>query len=101
MDKTLAFTGQRNGEFDIYTILASRRARNAADHRDGPRRRPGIFARRKYIYFNSERTGTMQIWRMNPDGNGQEQVTNDEWNNWFPHISPDGKWMVILVSKKM
>ncbi len=50
----------------------------------------------KYIYFNSNRTGTMQIWRMRPDGSGQEQLTFDEWNDWFPHISPDGKSMIFL-----
>ena len=33
---------------------------------------------------------------MKPDGSGQEQVTKDEYNNWFPHISPDGKWIVLL-----
>jgi len=33
---------------------------------------------------------------MRPDGSGQEQVTSDEFNNWFAHISPDGKWMVFL-----
>jgi Tol biopolymer transport system component len=38
----------------------------------------------------------MQIWRMKPDGSGQEQITNDEYHNWFPHISPDGKWIVLL-----
>ena len=50
----------------------------------------------KYIYFNSERTGHMQIWRMLADGSEQEQVPVDDWNNWFPHISPDGAWMVFL-----
>jgi TolB protein len=34
------------------------------------------------------------------DGSEQEQVFSDEWNNWFPHISPDGKWMVILSYEK-
>ena len=29
----------------------------------------------QYIYFNSERTGHMQIWRMKADGSAQEQVT--------------------------
>ena len=38
----------------------------------------------------------MQIYRMNPDGSGTEAVTKDEFNNWFPHISPDGKLMVFL-----
>jgi TolB protein len=50
----------------------------------------------KWIYFNSARTGRMQIWRMKPDGSGQEQITNDEFNNWFPHIAPDGQSIVFL-----
>jgi Tol biopolymer transport system component len=39
----------------------------------------------------------MQIWRMKPDGSDQEQVFVDDLNNWFPHISPDGNWMVFLT----
>jgi Tol biopolymer transport system component len=39
----------------------------------------------------------MQIWRMNPDGSNQEQVTDDESNNWFPHPSPDGKKIVFIA----
>jgi Tol biopolymer transport system component len=38
----------------------------------------------------------MQIWRMKADGGEQEQVFSDRYNNWFPHISPDGKSMVFL-----
>jgi Tol biopolymer transport system component len=33
---------------------------------------------------------------MHADGTNQEQVIMDETNDWFPHISPDGKWMVFL-----
>ncbi len=32
---------------------------------------------------------------LKPDGSEQEQITDDQFN-WFPHISPDGKRMVIL-----
>jgi Tol biopolymer transport system component len=39
----------------------------------------------------------MQIWRMKSDGSDQEQVFSDGLNNWFPHISPNGKWMVFLT----
>jgi Tol biopolymer transport system component len=39
----------------------------------------------------------MQIWRMQADGSGQEQVTSDEFNNWFPHVAPDGKSIVFLT----
>src|SRR5690606_39730565 len=46
----------------------------------------------KYIYYNGSESGTMQLWRMRPDGTGKEQLTFDQYNNWFPHISPDNKW---------
>lgn len=95
--KTLAFVGQRNGEFDIYTIPAAggdeTRLTTAKGLDDGPEYSPDG----KYIYFNSERTGHMQIWRMKPDGSEQEQVFSDDLNNWFSHISPDGQSMVFLT----
>lgn len=50
----------------------------------------------KYIYYNGSHTGTMQLWRMNADGSGREQLTFDEYNDWFPHISPDGKWIAFI-----
>ena len=42
----------------------------------------------------------MQLWRMKPDGRDQEAVTNDEFNNWFPHISTDGKWIAFVSFSK-
>jgi len=39
----------------------------------------------------------MQIWRMKPDGSDQEQITFDSFNNWFPHVSPDGKSIVFIT----
>ena len=98
--KTLAFVGQRNGEFDIYTIPVNggeeKRLTTAPGLDDGPEYSPDG----QYIYFNSERTGHMQIWRMKPDGSEQTLVFSDHYNNWFPHISPDGKYMVFLSFDK-
>jgi hypothetical protein len=54
----------------------------------------------KYVYFNSDKTGSMQVWRRLPDGSGEEQVTSDDFSNWYPHLSPDGSRMVILSSDK-
>jgi Tol biopolymer transport system component len=95
--KFLVFTGGRTNKFDIYKIpadgsAAEIRLTDAPGLNDGPEYTPDG----KYIYFNSSRAGKMQIWRMKPDGAEQEQVTDDEYNNWFPHISPDGKWIVII-----
>jgi sugar lactone lactonase YvrE len=93
----LVFTGIRGDELDVYKILASGsgqeiRLTSAPGLDDGPEFTPDG----AYIYFNSSRTGRMQIWRMRPDGSGQQQVTNDGFNNWFPHISPDGKRIAYL-----
>jgi regulation of enolase protein 1 (concanavalin A-like superfamily) len=95
--KFLLYTGGRNDEFDIYRIPSdgSRvevRLTTAAGVDDGPEFTPDG----EYIYFNSARSGKMQIWRMTADGRNQERVTNDEYNNWFPHISPDGKWIAMI-----
>src|SRR5205823_9104230 len=96
-EKTLAFVELRNSYFNIYTIPVTggdeTRITTAKGLDDGPEYSPDG----QYIYFNSERTGHMQIWRMKPDGSEQEQVFSDDYNNWFPHISPDGKWMVFLT----
>ena len=95
----LVYTGLRNGELDVYKIRVTGgggdeiRLTTAPGLDDGPEFTPDG----AYIYFNSSRSGRMQIWRMRPDGTAQEQVTNDGLNNWFPHISPDGKWIVYLA----
>jgi TolB protein len=99
--KTLVFCGQRNGEFDVYTIPADggeeKRLTTAKGLDDGPEFSPDG----KQIYFNSDRTGLMQIWRISAaDGSNQEQVTSDDSNNWFPHLSPDGKRMLFLTYDK-
>ncbi|HSE18553.1 MAG TPA: hypothetical protein VLB46_15975 [Pyrinomonadaceae bacterium] len=94
--KYLVYTGERDGEFDIYRIAVAGGAESNLTKTKGLDDGPEFTPDGRYIYFNSTRSGTMQIWRMKPDGSDQEQVTNDEYNNWFPHISPDGRWIVFL-----
>jgi Tol biopolymer transport system component len=95
--KWLVYTGGRSNKYDIYKIPSDGsgpevRLTDSPGLNDGPEFTPDG----KCIYFNSSRSGRMQVWRMNPDGTDQEPVTNDEFNNWFPHISPDGKWIAFL-----
>ena len=98
--KKLLFTGQRNNQWDIWSVdIATKKETNLTNMPtldDGSEYSPDG----KWIYFNSVRTGTMKIWRMKPDGSQQEQVTYDEYNDWFPHFSPDGKWIVYISFPK-
>ncbi len=95
-NKFLVFTGQRNGDYDIYRVPAAggpeERLTDAKGLDDGPEYSPDG----KHVYFNSARTGTMLIYRMKSDGTEQEALTTGEFHDWFPHISPDGKWIVFL-----
>jgi Tol biopolymer transport system component len=93
--KHLVYTGIRGSDIDIYRIPVEggeevRLTREAMN--DGPE-----YARDGRIYFNSTRSGKMQLWRMNGDGSQPTQLTNDPFNNWFPHVSPDGQWIVYIA----
>ena len=94
--KTLAFVGERNGDYDIYTIPVNggeeTRVTTSKGLDDGPDYSPDG----KYIYYNSYQSGHMHIWRMDADGNNQVQLTNDSYSNWFPHPSPNGKYIVYI-----
>ena len=99
--KTLAYCAGRNNDFDICIIPVNggeeTRLTTTPGLDDGPEYSPDG----KYIFFNSERTGLMKIWRMNADGSDQQQVTSDkDYADWFAHPSPDGKGLVFVSYDK-
>jgi len=100
-NKEVVYVAKRNGSetYDIYkkSIKAGQEVKltnnKKNEHVDGCEYSPDG----KYIYYNgSKNGGTMQLWRMKPDGSKKEQLTFDEYNDWFPHISPDGKWIAYI-----
>jgi TolB protein len=99
--RTIAFTRPSHGSGNIYSIPVEGGEEKALTAGRGISDDPDYSPDGKYIYFNSDRAGgTMQIWRMKADGSDPEQVTFDEFNNWTPHPSPDGKSIVILSYDK-
>lgn len=93
--KTVAFTRGSASHADIFTIPATGgpETRLTSDTvNDGPVYSPDG----QYIYFDSSRSGTTQIWRMRSDGSQSEQITDDESLNSSPHISPDGVTLAFL-----
>ena len=96
-NKTIIFTANRKDKYDIYGIdLDTNKEFQITDTKDlddGSEYSPNG----KYIYFNSNRTGTMQLWRIDADGKNPKQLTTDtNYKDWFPHISPDGKWILFI-----
>jgi Tol biopolymer transport system component len=92
---SLAFTRGKASRADIYAVSVEGGAekRLTTDTlNDGP----DYTADGKYIYFDSARSGRLQIWRMNADGSEPTQVTGDLSANSSPHVSPDGKSVAFL-----
>lgn len=101
--ETLAYCAFRDMEKggDIYTIPVSGGEERQLTFTEGLNDGPEYSPDGKHIWFNSVRSGLMQAWRMNADGSEQTQMTFDEGRNtWFPHISPDGKKVVMIAYKK-
>lgn len=98
---TLAYCAERNGDYDVYTIAVEggveTRLTDAVGLDDGCEYSPCG----RHIWFNSVRSGLMQVWRMNADGSEQTRMTFEEGQNcWFPHVSPDGQKVVYIAYKK-
>ncbi len=96
--KTMAYCAERNGNFDVYTMNADGtgeevRLTTAEGLDDGPEYSPDG----ETIWFCSVRSGRMQAWKMGKDGQNQTQMTFDDANNWFAHISPDNKKVVFVT----
>jgi Tol biopolymer transport system component len=95
--KTLAYIANRGGDYDVYTTPveggAETRLTTSKGLDDGSEYSPDG----KFIWFNSVRSGNMKLWRMRADGSASEQMTSgDDSRDWFPHPSPDGKWIAYI-----
>jgi len=97
--QTLTYVGYRPeivDDYEIFTVSinggAEIRLTASPGLDDGPEYSPDG----QYIYFNSVRSGNMQIWRMDADGSNPTQLTFDDERDWFPHPSPDGKRLTFI-----
>ncbi len=95
----VAFISDRGGEMDIYTFdtdtSAIRKVTAPGEveygvtwSKDG-----------KYLYFIRYKEGDQNIWRITPDGEGLERITEGTHQRNINDISPDGK-RILLNSKR-
>jgi Tol biopolymer transport system component len=98
--KEVVYTAQRPGieAYNVYKAnVSDGKETQLTFYKTGLADGPEYSRDGKYIYYNGTESGTMQLWRMKPDGTGHEQITFDERNNWFAHCSPDGKWIAYIA----
>ncbi|MDR0832008.1 MAG: hypothetical protein LBM99_03845 [Bacillales bacterium] len=95
-NKYILYTGQRNRKFDIFIKEKNHKEINLTKGL-GFNDAPEFFDNDKKIIFNSDRNGTSQIYTMNIDGSNIQQLTFDnEYNCWFPHVSPNNKYVCYI-----
>lgn len=98
----VAYVAQRRGRnYEVYRAPVGggpeEQLTFAGGYDDGPEYSPDG----RWIYFNSNRSGQWEIWRIPAEGGGAnderaQRVTNDGPEDWFPHISPDGRRIVFF-----
>lgn len=94
--RTIAFTRGSASKADFFTVSAVGGEAHQLTH-DTVNDGPDYSADGKFIYFDSARSGQLQIWRMRSDGSAAEQITDDDFRNTSPHLSPDGKSLAYLA----
>lgn len=92
--KNIAYIGMDNnfGTQFIYMIsaLGGVEQRLFAARTDKPESFRGVAWGKTHLLFVSNYTGNYEIWRLNSDGSGPMQLTNDKRENGSPAFSPDG-----------
>ena len=98
--KELAYVGIEAGDFTqpgrLMTIAsdggADARVDVGSGHCDGPEYSPDG----KWLYLNTESfssiPGHAQLARIRVDGSGFEKLLESDTVDWFPHLSPDGRF---------
>ena len=96
--KKIVFTGERDGNTDIYVIDADGKNRTQltdAEHRNWY---ASYSPDGKEIVYSSDCSGTEDIWIMDANGSNKKKPTNnDNKRAHGPTFSPDGK-MILCMS---
>lgn len=98
--KRLAYCAERGGQYDIYTISVNGGQESQLTSLPGLDDGPEYSPSGQHIWFNSTRSGLMQIWRMDADGSNPVRMLQEDANCWFPHVSPDGNWVAYIAYGK-
>lgn len=64
-------------------------------------RRAAVSADGRFVYFESNRAGALNIWRVNSDGASPAQITfSANESHSLPALSPDDEWLYFISQDK-
>lgn len=94
---TLAYVGRRDETYQVYISAVDGSGETQItfdfDHCDGP----DYSSNGKYLWFNGDVNGAVDLWRVPVAGGAPERMTDDAFVNWFPHPSPKGGEVLYLA----
>ncbi|HET9344790.1 MAG TPA: hypothetical protein VFO05_03730, partial [Candidatus Limnocylindrales bacterium] len=99
-DSTIVFTGNRDGDFELYSQPVGQDEAEQLTDNDGRDTDPSWSPATNRIAFVSDRDGTPDIWTMDPDGDGLAQLTGDEGDEDDPAWSPDGRRIAFSSTRE-
>jgi len=94
--RTIAFDSRSgDGQWDIWTIAVDGSELRQVTHAPSNENMPSFSRDGRWIYFSSDRTGRVEVWRAGAAG-GEDQVTRE--GGFFPLESFDGRTLYYLGS---
>ena len=95
----VAFTTDRDGNSEIYTVLASGSTAVRLTNNLSTDTHASYSLDGKKIAFMSDRDGNSEIYVMNADGTGQTRMTNNPAADSQPAWSPDGQAIIFTSNR--
>lgn len=89
-DETLLYSTTQNGNADIWSIKSDGSEQTQLTSDRGADLLPTASADGRFIYFLSNRSGQMSVWRT--DGKGDKKITDGQ-DVFSVDLSPDDKWV--------
>ena len=94
---TVFFTSKEGKEYRLWRTDQDGKSTGELLKEPGSAVVPAVSPDAKYVIFVRQREKTSRIWRMNADGTGPVQMTeeNSAYFDFNPQVSPDGKLVVF------
>ena len=100
--KTIAFAGESNGQFDVWTVPAGGGTATKVTNDAGDERWPSFTRDGRIIYAHRPVKGTWAIYASSTGSTRStgSKLTPDDANEWQPRVSPDGKWIAFVSDRE-